>query len=104
MANDFPRLPIILAHAGRPLYGEIAFFLTRRHANVRLDISGIPPKSLSRYVPRVAEIADKILWGTDWPAPGVTSLRKNIDDFRALGYGEDIERKVLWENAAALFP
>jgi len=104
VANDFPRLPIILAHAGRPLYGETAFFLARRHANVRLDISGIPPKSLSRYVPRVAEIADKILWGTDWPAPGVTSLRKNIDDFRALGYGEDIEKKVLWENAAALFP
>jgi predicted TIM-barrel fold metal-dependent hydrolase len=103
VANDFPRLSIILAHAGRPLYGETAFFLARRHPNVRLDISGIPPKSLSRYVPRLADIADKVLWGTDWPAPGVTSLRKNVDDFRALGYGETVEKKVLWENAAALF-
>jgi len=103
VAVDFPRLTIILAHAGRPLYGETAFFLARRHTNVHLDISGIPPKALQRYVPRLAEIADKVLWGTDWPAPGVTSLRKNIDDFRSLGYGEAIEKKVLWENAARLF-
>ncbi len=104
VAIDFPRLSIVLAHAGRPLYGETAFFLARRHPNVHLDISGIPPKSLPRYVPRLAEIADKVLWGTDWPAPGVTSLRNNIDEFRALGYGDAIDRKVLWENAARLFP
>jgi predicted TIM-barrel fold metal-dependent hydrolase len=103
VAVDFPRIPIILAHAGRPLYGETAFFLARRHPNVHLDLSGIPPKLLPRYVPRLAEIADKILWGTDWPAPGVASPRKNIADFRALGYGEAIEKKVLWENAAAIF-
>ncbi len=103
MAVDFPRLPIILSHAGRPLYGETAFFLARRHPNVYVDISGIPPKSLSRYVPRLADISDKVLWGTDWPAPGVTSLRKNIDEFRALGYGDAVEKKVLWENASRLF-
>src|SRR5438874_2812500 len=103
VAIDFPRLKIILAHAGRPLYGETAFFLARRHPNVHLDISGIPPKSLPKYVPRLGEIADKVLWGTDWPAPGVTSLRKNIDDFHALGLGEDVEKKILWENATRLF-
>jgi predicted TIM-barrel fold metal-dependent hydrolase len=103
VAVYFPRLKIVLAHSGRPLYGETAFFLARRHANVYLEISGIPPKSLPRYVPRLADVADKVLWGTDWPAPGVTSLRKNIDEFRGLGYGEEVERKVLWENAARLF-
>ncbi len=103
VAVDFPRLPIILAHAGRPLYGETAFFLARRHTNVHLDISGIPPKAMTRYVPRLVEIAEKVLWGTDWPAPGVTSLRKNIEEFRALGYGETVERKVLWDNAAKIF-
>ena len=104
VAVDFPRLTIILAHAGRPLYGRTAFFLARRHPNVHLDLSGIPPKAMGRYVPRLAEVADKVLWGSDWPAPGVTSLRKNIDDFRALGYGQVIERKVLWENASRMFP
>jgi predicted TIM-barrel fold metal-dependent hydrolase len=103
VALDFPKLQIILAHAGRPLYGETAFFLARRHANVHLDISGIPPKSLRQYVPRLESLADKVLWGTDWPSMGVTSLRKNVDDFRALGYPEEVQRKVLWDNANALF-
>jgi predicted TIM-barrel fold metal-dependent hydrolase len=103
VAIDFPNLRIILAHAGRPLYGETALFLARRHKNVHLEISGIPPKHLPRYVPRLASIADKVLWGTDWPSPGVASIRRNIEDFRALGLGEEVERKVLWENASRMF-
>lgn len=103
VAIDFPKLPIILAHAGRPLHGETALFLARRHANVSIDLSGIPPKSLLQYVPRLASLADKALWGTDWPSPGVVSIRRNIAAFRALGLGEEIERKVLWENASRLF-
>ena len=104
VAVDFPSLTIILAHAGRPLYGETAFFLARRHPNVHLEISGIPPKSLPRYVPRLESLADKVLWGTDWPSMGVTSLRRNIADFQSLGYAEDVQRNVLWENANRMFP
>jgi predicted TIM-barrel fold metal-dependent hydrolase len=103
VAIDFPKLPIILAHAGRPLYGETALFLARRHPNVYVDISGIPPKALDRYFPRLQQMADKVLWGTDWPSPGVVSPKKNVAEFRALGYGEEVERKVLWENATRLF-
>lgn len=103
VAVDFPKLKIILAHAGRPLYGETAFFLARRHRHVNLDISGIPPKALPKYFPRLADIADKVLWGTDWPSPGVTSPKKNVEEFLAAGYGPEIERKVLYNNAARLF-
>jgi hypothetical protein len=103
VAVDFPRLRIVLAHAGRPLFGETAFFLTRRHRNVWIDLSGIPPKGLLRYIPRLSDIADRALWGTDWPSPGVTSPRKNLADFRALGLGERVERRVLWENAISIF-
>ena len=103
VAIDFPKMKIILAHAGRPLYGETAFFLARRHANVHIDLSGIPPKALPKYFPHVPKMPDKVLWGTDWPSPGVESMRKNIDQFRALGYGEEVERKVFWENGERLF-
>ena len=103
VAIDFPKLRIILAHAGRPLYGETAAFLARRHPNVHLDISGIPPKALLRYVPRVVDLADKVLWGTDWPSPGVVSVKKNIAEFRALGLPAHVEARILWENASALF-
>jgi uncharacterized protein len=103
VAIDFPKLTIIIAHVGRPLYGETAMFLARRHPNVMLDLSGIPPKSLLKYVPRLADFASKAMWGTDWPSPGVVSMKKNIEDFRALGLGGEIEEKILWKNADALF-
>src|SRR6476659_311168 len=84
VAVDFPRLKIILAHAGRPLYMPTAVFLARRHPNVYLDLSGIPPKKLLEYLPRLEDLADKCLWGTDYPSPGVLSMRANVDDFLAL--------------------
>src|SRR5437764_8619689 len=103
VAIDFPKLTIILAHAGRPLYGETATFLARRHANVYIDLSGIPPKSLLRYIPRLASLADKALWGTDWPSPGVVSPRKNVEEVRGLGLPEEAQRKILRGNADRLF-
>jgi predicted TIM-barrel fold metal-dependent hydrolase len=102
VAVDFPDLPLILAHAGRPLYMETAVFLVRRHANVHLDLSGIPPRRLLEYLPRLEEISDRCLWGTDYPSPGVKSMRKNLEDFLALPLSESAKRKILWDNAAAL--
>jgi predicted TIM-barrel fold metal-dependent hydrolase len=103
VAVDFPRLPIILAHAGRPLYMKTAVFLARRHPNVRLDLSGIPPKSLLEYLPRLEDLADKCLWGTDYPSPGITSMKKNVEDFLALPISEEAKGKILWGNAEGLF-
>ena len=103
VAVDFPKLPLLLAHAGRPLHFETAFFLARRHPNVRLDLSGIPPKSLLTHLPRLPEIADRCLWGTDWPGPGVPDLRRNVEDFLGLGLPEAVCRKILHDNAARFF-
>ena len=103
VAVDFPDLVLILAHAGRPLYMETAFFLARRHPNVHLDVSGIPPKRLLDYLPRLPQIADKVLWGTDWPSPGVDDLGRNLADFRALSLPPEVERKVLSDNASRIF-
>ena len=104
VALDFPDLTLILAHAGRPLFMPTALFLARRHANVHLDLSGIPPKKLLEYLPRLDELADKCLWGTDYPSPGILSMRRNVDDFLALPLAEATKRKILWENGAKLIP
>lgn len=103
VAVDFPNLRIILAHAGRPLFAEAAFFLARRHPNVMLEVSGIPPKSLLQYLPRLPEMTDKTLWGTDWPSPGVKSMRANVEAFQALGLAREAQQKILYQNATALF-
>lgn len=103
VAIDFPRLPLILAHAGRPLHMSTAVFLARRHANVHLDLSGIPPAKLLEYLPRLEELSGRCLWGTDYPSPGVASMRGNVRAFLALGLSDDAKRKILFDNAAALF-
>lgn len=102
VAVDFPRLKLILAHAGRPLFMPTAVFLARRHRNVHLDLSGIPPKKLLEYLPRLEDLADKCLWGTDYPSPGVLSMKKNVEDFLSLAISEAAKERILWSNGAAL--
>jgi hypothetical protein len=104
VAVDFPKLKIIMAHGGRPIWMQTAFHLLRRHPNVYLDISGIPPKSLLEYFPRFEEIAYKTLFGTDWPSPGITDIKKNLDAFRALPLREETQQQVLSATALSLWP
>ncbi|HUN90111.1 MAG TPA: amidohydrolase family protein [Terriglobales bacterium] len=104
VAIDFPKLKILMAHGGRPLWMDTAFFLLRRHKNVYLDISGIPPKSLLEYFPRLEEIAYKTLFGTDWAGPGVPDVKQNLGDFNALPLTEEVKRKILSENALQIWP
>jgi uncharacterized protein len=103
VAIDFPKLTILLAHGGRPLWMEAAFFVVRRHPNVFLELSGIPPAKLLEYFPRLEEIAGKCVWGTDWPSPGVASMRRNVDQFLALPLSEASQRHILYDNAERLF-
>ncbi|MDA4130602.1 MAG: amidohydrolase family protein [Thaumarchaeota archaeon] len=100
VAEDFPQLKIILAHGGRPIWMSTAFFLVRRHENVFLDISGIPPRSLLEYFPRVAEIAEKTMFGSDWPGPDVRSIKSNIADILSLPLSGAAKRLILRETAS----
>lgn len=104
VAIDFPDLRIVMAHGGRPLYMEEAFFILRRHPNVWLDLSGIPPLRILEYFPRLDEISGKVLWGTDWPSPGVSSMRPNIDQFLSLPLAEATKRAVMETNPERLLP
>jgi hypothetical protein len=104
VAVDFPKLKILMAHGGRPLWMNSAFFLLRRHKNVYLDISGIPPKSLLEYFPRLDEIADKTLFGTDFPSPGIPDIKRNLDQVNALPLPAETKEKILSKNALTIWP
>jgi predicted TIM-barrel fold metal-dependent hydrolase len=104
VAIDFPKLRILLAHGGRPLWMDHAFFVVRRHPNVFLEVSGIPPAKLLEYFPRLEELADKTIWGTDWPSPGVKSMRANVDAFLALPLSDETKTKILGSNAERIWP
>lgn len=100
---DFPELDVIVAHLGRPLWPETSFFLLRRHPRFWGDVSGIPPRGLLRYFPRLAEVADRLLWGTDWPGPMVPGMRENLDEFLSLDLPQDVQRRILQDNPDRLF-
>lgn len=104
VAIDFPGLKIILAHGGRPLWAEQALFLIRRFPNVYMDISGIPPRRVSHYFPRLDAFADKVLFGSDWPAPGVPSLGAIVEQTWDIPLSGESRRKIMGANARLLFP
>ncbi len=104
VALDFPDLTLIMAHGGRPLWMDEAFFVLRRHRHIYLEISGIPPKRLLEYFPRLEEIGDRVVWGTDWPSPGVHDLRHNLDQFMALPLSDELKTKITRTTPLALIP
>jgi uncharacterized protein len=104
VAVDFPDLKIILAHGGRPLWMNTAFFLVRRHPNVYLDISSIPVTHLLKYFPRLPEIAHKTMFGSDWPGPGVRDIKDALDSFRALPLSAETKRRILGQVALTIWP
>jgi predicted TIM-barrel fold metal-dependent hydrolase len=102
VAVDFPRLKIFLAHMGRPNWVPTAFQLVRIRSNVYAELSGIPPKRLLDYVPRIEEVSDKALYGSDYGGPGVKSLGQNLTDFLSLPISVDAKNKMGGANAARL--
>jgi predicted TIM-barrel fold metal-dependent hydrolase len=97
IATDFPDLTIVQAHGGRGFWYDVAFFLAKRHKNVYIDVTGLPPRNLLQYFPDLEEIADKVVFGSDWP--GVPSIRENVEAIRRLPLRAETKRKILGENA-----
>jgi uncharacterized protein len=74
--RDFPSLTVVLAHGGRGWWYEQAAFLALMRPNVWLEVSGLPPQRLPDYYgPSLRRLADKMVFGTDWP--GVPGVERN---------------------------
>ena len=50
------------------------------------------------------QIADKTLFGTDFPSPGIPYIKPNLDAFRALPLAENVKEKILSKNALEMWP
>jgi hypothetical protein len=50
------------------------------------------------------EVVDRVLWGTDWPSPGVHEMWRNIEQFRSLPLPKPVQDKITSENAMKVFP
>ena len=100
VAVDFPGLRLVQSHSGRPFWYEKAFALARLHQNLYLEVAGIPPQKLLTYFPDLERLADKVIFGSDWP--GVPTLKENIQAIQRLPLGEEVKNKILGGNAARL--
>ncbi|MFQ6126309.1 MAG: amidohydrolase family protein [Candidatus Heimdallarchaeota archaeon] len=97
VAVDFPDLKLLQVHSGRGFWYDQAFFLAKLHKNVYLEIAGLPPQNLLKYFPKLEKLADKFIFGSDWP--GVPSIKKNIKIIRELPLSSETKRKILGQNA-----
>jgi predicted TIM-barrel fold metal-dependent hydrolase len=100
VAIDFPDLTILMAHSGRPFWYAQAFWMAQRHANVYLELSGLPGKKLLEYFPRLEELAHKAVYGSDWP--GNPDFGRNIAAIEALPISPAARRAILHDNAARI--
>jgi predicted TIM-barrel fold metal-dependent hydrolase len=100
VAVDFPQLKLLLAHSGRPIWYEEAFWMARLHKNVYLEISGLPATNLLTYFPKLESLANKVVYGSDWP--GFPDLVRNVDEIRNLPLSEETKTKILSGNAAEI--
>jgi predicted TIM-barrel fold metal-dependent hydrolase len=97
VAVDFPDLSILMAHSGRGFWYDKAFYLSRLHKNLYMEISGLPPQNLLDYFPHLEDNIDKVVFGSDWPA--VQNIVKNIEKINDLPIAEENKNKILFENA-----
>ncbi|MEM3911497.1 MAG: amidohydrolase family protein [Saccharolobus sp.] len=94
VAKDFPKIKIILAHAGRPIWYSTAFYMARFINNVYLEISSIPPKNILKALPRLREISDKVIYGSDFPA----FKGQDLAEYAYQVYNEIKDEKIMRDN------
>ena len=100
VAVDFPDLTLLMVHSGRGFWYDRAYFLAKLHPNMFMEIAGLPPQKLLDYFPDIEKVADKVIFGSDWP--GMPHIGRNIEIIRGLPLSDDTKDKILGGNAARI--
>ncbi|WP_339102695.1 amidohydrolase family protein [Haloterrigena salinisoli] len=99
VAADHPDLRILIAHPAYPWEKE-QLAICQQKGNVYMDLSGWMPRYIDEQVLQYAKslLADKVMFGTDYP---MLEPQPWLEQFAALDFDEETQRKILWENAEA---
>ncbi len=108
VAEAFPDIPIIVAHAGannEESYAEDAILLARTHDNVYLEMSWVQPLDMQQAAYAIG--ADKIIFGSDGAPNAINQQMRNIINLHlppplGVGMSEDEIYKMLGGNIAQL--
>ncbi|WP_336037001.1 amidohydrolase family protein [Halobacterium yunchengense] len=101
VAADHPDLQILVAHPAFPWERE-QLAVCQQKGNVYMDLSGWLPEYVDDQVLHYAGslLQDKVLFGTDYPMIRPDEWLDSLAE--ATDYGDDVYRKLLWENAERL--
>lgn len=104
-----PRLTLVIAHMGMPEYAdflELAQDFSRVHLDTTMaftdfseEVAPFPP----HLRPRLLELQDRVLLGSDFPNIPYPYAHQ-LEALERLGLGEEWLRAVCWENGARLVP
>lgn len=101
VADEFPDLPILMEHGGRPFWYDRAGWMVCRHQNVHIGLAGIPIRNLPKYFPNLERSPGQFIFGSDWPAVPLT-VKELIDRVLALPYSDSTKESILHGNATTL--
>lgn len=100
-----PRLRLVLAHMGAPECAEF-LALAERYDEVRLDTTMVFTDFFPAYppdlVPRLRDVGDRILLGSDFPTIPYPYAHQ-LEGLARLDLGGEWLRAVCWRNGADLF-
>ena len=96
-ARKYPRLPIVLAHAGESLYSEEALVAAEECANITLETSWSKPGEIRRFIVELG--CRRVMMGTDLPDNAQTEMAK----YRSIDISEEDRRISLGATAQAVF-
>jgi predicted TIM-barrel fold metal-dependent hydrolase len=101
IAIDFPNLDIVAGHTGWPWSSELEA-LVWKHSNLYLGATAHAPKYWDDNIVDFIRTRgrDKAVFGTDYPVLEYEETFEQIDE---LGFSDEVERKLLVENARELF-
>lgn len=103
----FPRLTMVIAHAGLPEYDEFADLATQ-FEHVHLDTTMVATDFTERFAPmppdytaRLRDLQHKVVLGSDFPNIPYHYAHQ-LEALQRLDLGDDWMRDVLWHNGARL--
>lgn len=101
LAVDFPDLTVVMAHGGRGYWYDACAFLAAHHRNFYIDVTGLVPARLLEHFPDLERLAQKVVFGSDWPAMP-RSPAENAAVIARSGLSPAAVDRILYGNAAAL--
>lgn len=97
VAATYPELTIVAARPGWPWQAETISVLLHK-TNIWYELHGWSPRyftqELKHDIPR--RLVDRVMFGADYP---LLQYRRLVDDWRELGYSDEVLDKVFFRNA-----